>query len=95
MPMSKAETLVALGMPAEVAKAITTAKPQVAAIVALTDSSGGTASDTVEVIPAAVAAVTDTTAASLASVNTMRTAIQNDIADLAAKFNALLAALKA
>lgn len=95
MPMSKAETLVALGMPAEVAKAITTAKPQVAAIMALTDSSGGTASDTVEVIPAAVAAATDTTAASLASVNTMRTAIQNDIADLAAKFNALLAALKA
>lgn len=95
MPMSKAETLVALGMPAEVAKAIATAKPQIVAIVALTDSSGGTASDTVEVIPAAVAAATDVTAASLASVNTMRTAIQNDIADLAAKLNALLAALKA
>ena len=95
MPMSKAETLVALGMPAEVAKVITAATSQVAAIVALTDSSGGTANNTVEVIPAAVAAATDVTAASLVSVNTMRAAIQNDIADLTAKLNALIAALKA
>lgn len=73
----------------------TKTKAQVVALVALTDSSGGTANNAVEVIPAATAATTDTTAASLASVNTAITAIKNDVADLAAKINAVIAALKA
>lgn len=70
-------------------------KPQVAALVALTDASGGTANNTVEVIPAATAATTDTSAASLTSTNTAITAIKNDVADLTAKVNAVISALKA
>lgn len=62
-----------------------------AAITALTDNSGGTADNTVAVIPNASAATTDTSAASLASVNTAITAIKNDFADLTAKVNALIA----
>ena len=102
MPFTSAEKLVMLGIPSDAAKEIaaaalagTSLKPQITAIIALTDSSGGAATDTLEVIPAAAAATTDTTAASLASVTAMRTAIQNDFADLAAKVNAILAALKA
>jgi hypothetical protein len=62
-------------------------------ITALTDNSGGTANNTVEAVPAATAADTDTSAASLASTNTALTAIKNDIADLTAKLNAVIAAL--
>lgn len=71
------------------------AKTQVAAIVALTDSTGGTADNTVAAVPAATAATTDTTAASLTSTNTALTAIKNDLADLTAKVNTIIAALKA
>lgn len=63
-----------------------------AGITALTNNSGGTVNNTVEVVPAATAASTDTSAASLASVNTALTAIKNDIADLTAKINEILAA---
>lgn len=70
-------------------------KPAVVALVALTDNSGGTANNTVEVVPAATAATTDTSAASLTSTNAALTAIKNDIADLTAKVNAIIAALKA
>lgn len=66
----------------------------VVAIAALTNNSAGTANDTVEAMPAATAASTDTSAASLASVNTTLTAIRNNVADLTVKLNALLAALK-
>lgn len=66
----------------------------VVAITNLTDNSAGTADNTVAAMPAAVAAATDTTAASLASVNTTLTAIRNNVADLTAKVNALLTALK-
>jgi hypothetical protein len=62
-------------------------------ITALTDNSGGTANNTIEAVPAATAADTDTSAASLASTNTALTAIKNDIADLTAKLNAVIAAL--
>jgi len=67
---------------------------QGAAIVSLTNSTGAVGNDTVENIPAAVAADTDTSAASLASVNTSLTAIENDIADLTDKVNALLVSLR-
>lgn len=60
-------------------------------ITALTDSSGGTADDTIDAIPAATAADTDTSAASLASTNAAITALQNAVADLAAKVNEMLA----
>lgn len=70
-------------------------KAAIVALVSLTDSSGGTADNTVAAIPNATAATTDTTAASLASVNTTITAIKNDVADLTAKINAVIAALKA
>lgn len=66
----------------------------IAALVALTNSSGGTADNTVAAMPAATAATTDTTAASLASVNTALTAIRNNIADLTVKLNAVITALK-
>lgn len=66
------------------------------AIVALTDSSGGTSGgNTVAAVPAATAATTDATAASLTSTNAAITAIKNDFATLSAKYNALLAAVKA
>lgn len=75
-------------------EAAVAAKTSVAALVALTDNSGGTANDTVEAVPAATAATTDNTAASLISTNAAIDAIKNDIADLAAKVNAVIAALK-
>ncbi|HGW4305879.1 TPA: hypothetical protein ACNIEN_001974 [Klebsiella pneumoniae] len=66
------------------------------AIVAITDSSGGTSGgNTVAAVPAATAATTDATAASLTSTNAAIAAIKNDFATLSAKYNALLAATKA
>lgn len=75
---------------------VNTTSSAITALVALTDSSGGGApNNTLEVVPAATAATTDTSAASLTSTNAALTAIKNDIADLAAKVNAIIAALKA
>jgi hypothetical protein len=69
---------------------------QQAAIPALTDSSGGTSGgNTVPSVPAATAATTDTTAASLTSTNAAITALKNDVATLAAKVNTLITELKA
>lgn len=69
---------------------------QQSAITAITDSSGGTSGgNTVAAVPAATAATTDTSAASLASTNAALTVIKNDFATLSAKYNALLAAVKA
>lgn len=65
-----------------------------AAVAALTGTVG-TANDAMTAVAAAVAAATDTTAASLTSVNTAITAINNNLADLQAKVNVILAALKA
>jgi hypothetical protein len=84
-------------------------KTEVAALVSLTDNSGGSADNTIAAIPSETA-VTVTTAGgntyadtaintALASVNTninaVGTAVKNDIADLTAKVNAIIAALKA
>lgn len=69
---------------------------QQTAIVAITDSSGGTSGGNIlAAVPAATAATTDATAASLTSTNAAITAIKNDFATLSAKYNALLAAVKA
>ena len=59
----------------------------------LTDSSGGTANNTIAAIPAATAASTDTSAASLTSTNASIDALKDAVADLAAKVNAIIAAL--
>jgi len=66
-------------------------------ITALTNLTGtvGTANDAMTAVAAATAATTDTTAASLTSVNTSITAINNNLADLQAKVNAIMTALKA
>lgn len=67
-----------------------------AAIVALTDSTAGTPSTTtVAAIPAAVASVgADTSAATVVSVNASLAAIRNDLATLTAKLNIVLNAVK-
>lgn len=69
----------------------------IAAIVALTNNSAGTADNTVAAMPAAVAAATgaDTaTLPTLVSVNASLTAIRNNVADLTVKVNAIINALK-
>ena len=67
------------------------------AVTSLTSLGGtaGTADNTIVAVPAATAASTDTSAASLTSTNTALTAINNDIADLQSKLNAVITALKA
>lgn len=55
---------------------------------------GATANDTMTAVADATAASTDTSAASLASVNTAIAAIENNFADLQTKVNALIAALQ-
>ena len=74
---------------------IGTVKGATSGIGLLTDSSGGTSGGaTIPAVPAATAASTDTTAASLASTNAAITALKNDIATLAAKVNAINNAFK-
>jgi hypothetical protein len=102
MAFDNAQSFTALGMAFPLAKQVgeaidnsTANNPAITAIVALTNSTGGTANDTVQAVPQATAAVTDTTAASLTSTNAALTIINNDMADLTVKVNAILAALKA
>lgn len=71
---------------------LTGAVAETSGITVLTDSTGVTPDSTIENVPAATAATTDTSAASLTSVNTSITAIENNLSDLAAKVNAILAA---
>ncbi|MGI8390531.1 hypothetical protein [Brucella anthropi] len=68
-----------------------------AEITALTPLTGtvGTGNDAMTAVANATAATTDTSAASLTSVNTAVGAINNNLADLQAKVNAIIAALKA
>lgn len=63
-------------------------------IVTLTNSTGVVGDDTIENVPAASAAVTDTTAASLTSTNAAITALENNVADLAEKIIEILDALE-
>lgn len=78
---------------------VLTSISQQAAITALTDSSGGTSGgNTVQAVPAVVAAATGADTATLptkASVDATVTALKNDIATLTAKLNAALEAIKA
>lgn len=67
---------------------------QSAAITPITDSSGGVSgTNTIAAIPTVIADVTATTAAQLVSTNTAVTDIKNAISTLAAKQNAIIAAL--
>lgn len=86
MAQTKADRLAELSMPPGLAKEVTTqiagavaAKTQVAALVALTDNSGGTPSDTIVDVPGTYTEAT----------------LANQIASLTAKINAIIAALKA
>lgn len=71
----------------------TVTNPDIEALTSLTGNVG-TANDVMTAVAAAVAADTDTTAASLASVNTAITSINNNLADLQAKVNAIISALQ-
>lgn len=60
----------------------------------LTNSTAGTANDTVQATPQTVAAGTDTSAAQLVATNASLTIINNNFADLVVKVNQILTALK-
>jgi hypothetical protein len=64
----------------------------VGAVTALTNSTGATANNTVENVPAVVAAAGEATAADLTTTQAAFTAVENDISDLAAKVNEIIAA---
>lgn len=73
---------------------VTTLNGPLSTVTVLTDSSGGAvANGTIEVIAAATAASTDTSAASLVSTNAAITAIKAAITELATKLNAVINAL--
>lgn len=67
---------------------------QAAAITSLTDNTGSPANNTLENIPAVIAADTDTSAAQLESTNAALLIAEHNIADLAAKVNDILAKLR-
>lgn len=84
--MADVRRLAELGMATELAKEVasqigrgTASKPEIAALVALTDSSGGTAGDTIADVPGSYTEAT----------------LANQLASLAGKVNAIIAALKA
>lgn len=95
--MADARRLAELSMPTELARETAAQINEagagtvaIGAITPLTDSSGGTANNTIAAIPAATAASTDTSAASLTSTNASLNAIKDGLADLAAKVNAII-----
>lgn len=84
--MASAKRLVELAMVPPLAKEVATqidgavaAKPQIAALVALTDNTGGTASNTLADVPGTYTEAT----------------LANQLASLTAKVNAIITALKA
>ena len=99
MALSNAERLTNLGMVAPLAKEVVSQIDDAGGItpataIASLTGTVGTANDAMTAVPAATAATTDATAASLTSTNAAITAINNDLADLQAKVNAILAALR-
>lgn len=100
MAFTNEQKFTALGMAFPLAKEVGAAIGSIDpaaldAIVALTNSTGQVGNNTVGLVPDATAAVTDTTAASLTSTNAAILAINQDLADLTDKVNAILAALQA
>lgn len=73
------------------------ASAAITALVSLTDNSGGAADNTLAVVSNIALSTTNTytDAAVNAAVNAPLGVIKNDLADLAAKVNAIIAALKA
>lgn len=102
MALSNAERLTNLGMVPPLAKEVATQIGDAGGLTpatAITSLTGtvGTANDAMTAVPAAVAAATgaDTaTLPTLVSVNASITSLNNDLADLQAKVNAILAALR-
>lgn len=100
MPLSNAERLINTGMVPETAKEVTAqiATGGISPGTAIADLTGtvGTANNAMTAVPAATAPADNTAAglASLTSTNAAITAINNDLADLQAKVNAILAALR-
>ena len=104
MAFTNAQKFVSLGMSPDLATVVSDAataviaeKPEIAALVSLTDNSGGTATDTLEDCNNAVTGVdgTGSNAASKADVDARLVSIANNLADLSAKVNAVIAALQA
>lgn len=95
MAKGKSETMDFNGLAIEADEFVGAMVVSSLASVAALGGTVGTANDTMTAVAAATAASTDASAASLASVNTAITAINNNLADLQAKVNAILAALKA
>lgn len=102
MSLNTIRQMIGVGTPPEQAKVLdeiaagaVAAKAQIAALVALTDSSGGTANNTIAAIPnpADTPASADALRDDLVA-NTIP-ALKDAIADLAAKVNAIISALKA
>lgn len=91
----KSETMDFNGLTIEAREFVGKMLPTGVAAIANLTGTVGTANDAMTAVAAATAASTDTSAASLASVNTAITAINNNLADLQAKVNAILTALKA
>ncbi len=86
MAQTNTDRLVELGMPPALASELTTQianaieqKAQIAALVSLTDNTGGTASNTLDDVPGSYTEAT----------------LANQLASLAGKVNAVIAALKA
>jgi hypothetical protein len=73
---------------------ITNAGTQASAIASLTDNSAGTANDTIQAIPDPADTPASADALRDDLVTNVLPAIRNDIADLTAKVNAILAALR-
>jgi hypothetical protein len=103
MAYTNAEKFNNLGMAFPLADAVgtaidetaTSANPNITALVALTNSTGEVGNNTVAAVPDATAASTDTSAASLTSTNASILALNQGLADLTDKVNAIIAALKA
>lgn len=98
MAFTPAQEFTALGMAFPLAQTVANAIANASAsaltgVTALTNSTGQVGNDTVALVPAATAASTDTSAASLTSTNAAITVINQDLADLTDKVNAILAAL--
>lgn len=101
MALSNAERLTNLGMVPPLAKEVVSQIGDAGGITpaaAITSLTGtvGTANDAMTAVPAATAPADNTATglASLTSTNAAITAINNDLADLQAKVNAILAALR-
>lgn len=93
MAYSKDKQVDMKGLELLVGKVTASGTGGIGAVVALGGTiTGATANNTMTAVADATAASTDTSAASLTSVNTAIAAIENNLADLQAKVNEIIAA---